>query len=148
MAAANVAITMFAAEGLAGTGYMAIVPAILRLPTQTGAWHASSRSSWGIPDLRIQARPGCAPNCRSIFVNLLASAVHLALVCICLLSSPHYFLGETKHVVQGILVAGGMFTPRSRLDKPQEKLEGWMKGILWPSTIGRVPENVRILVSR
>ena len=37
-----------------------------------------------------------------------------------------------------------MFTRRSRMDKPLEKLEAWIDSIWWPSTIGRLPDNVRV----
>ncbi|KAI0740484.1 hypothetical protein C8Q76DRAFT_607829, partial [Earliella scabrosa] len=52
------------------------------------------------------------------------------------------YLGETKHVVQGILSGGGMFVRRSRMDNPLQKLETWMETIWWPSTAGRVPKNL------
>ncbi|OSD03378.1 hypothetical protein PYCCODRAFT_1365629 [Trametes coccinea BRFM310] len=52
------------------------------------------------------------------------------------------FLGEAKHLVQGILTVGGMFAKRSRKDNPQKKFEAWMDAMWWPGTAGRVPKGV------
>ncbi|KAJ2970782.1 hypothetical protein NUW54_g12655 [Trametes sanguinea] len=52
------------------------------------------------------------------------------------------FLGEAKHVVQGILTVGGMFAKRSRKDDPQKKFEAWMDAMWWPGTAGRVPKGL------
>ncbi|OBZ73172.1 hypothetical protein A0H81_06975 [Grifola frondosa] len=52
------------------------------------------------------------------------------------------YLGETKHVIQDILVGGGMFIKRRRGNKPLDKLECFLADIWWPSTIGRLPNNL------
>ncbi|KAH9855660.1 hypothetical protein C2E23DRAFT_693171, partial [Lenzites betulinus] len=52
------------------------------------------------------------------------------------------YLGEAKHVVQGILVAGGMFAKRNSRDKPTEKLQKFMGEIWWPGSAGRVPASL------
>lgn len=54
-------------------------------------------------------------------------------------------VGEAKHVVQGILVAGGMFAKRSKDDKPADKLQTFMSNIWWPGSAGRVPTSVRLI---
>ncbi|KAI0372088.1 hypothetical protein BV20DRAFT_1034933 [Pilatotrama ljubarskyi] len=54
------------------------------------------------------------------------------------------FLGEAKHVVQGILVAGGMLVKRSRSDNPLKKLEAWVDACWWPASAGRVPKGLLI----
>ncbi|KAI0351281.1 hypothetical protein OH77DRAFT_1567406 [Trametes cingulata] len=54
------------------------------------------------------------------------------------------YLGEAKHVVQGILVAGGMFAKRSASDKPLEKLQHFFDNVWWPGSAGRVPSSVLI----
>ncbi|OBZ72321.1 hypothetical protein A0H81_07736 [Grifola frondosa] len=46
------------------------------------------------------------------------------------------YLGEVKHVIQDILVGGGMFVKHGHQDKPLEKLEAFLKTVWWPSTIG------------
>ena len=51
-------------------------------------------------------------------------------------------LGEVKHIVQQILVVGGMLTRRSRNNDPYKKLEEFLASIWWPSAIGRVPSKV------
>ncbi|KAI9063735.1 hypothetical protein FKP32DRAFT_1571273 [Trametes sanguinea] len=52
------------------------------------------------------------------------------------------FLGEAKHVVQGILTVGGMFTKRNRRDNPLKKFEEWIDSVWWPGTAGRVPKGL------
>lgn len=54
----------------------------------------------------------------------------------------HMFTGETKHVIQGILYKGGMFTQRSRRDKPLEKIEAFLQSIWWPASVSRPPDGV------
>lgn len=53
-----------------------------------------------------------------------------------------------KHLVQQILAVGGMLTRRSRTNDPYKKLENFLGGIWWPSTIGRVPAKVSVLCER
>lgn len=53
--------------------------------------------------------------------------------------------GETKHVIQGLISAGGMWAQRSRKDKPLQKFEQWLEATWWPSTAGRVPKNVGLV---
>lgn len=55
------------------------------------------------------------------------------------------FTGEVKHIVQQILVVGGMLTRRSRTNNPYEKLEAFLSGIRWPSMISRVPAKVSLI---
>ncbi|KAI0062605.1 hypothetical protein BV25DRAFT_1915767 [Artomyces pyxidatus] len=52
------------------------------------------------------------------------------------------FLGEVKHVVHGILIKAGMFSERSRKDKPMERLEELLGRIWWPSTTSRIPTKI------
>ncbi|EIW56103.1 uncharacterized protein TRAVEDRAFT_39125 [Trametes versicolor FP-101664 SS1] len=52
------------------------------------------------------------------------------------------YLGETKHVIQSILFKGGMFTQRSRRDKPLEKFEAYLKTIVWPPSVTRLPDGL------
>ncbi|KAI1792694.1 hypothetical protein LXA43DRAFT_1130213 [Ganoderma leucocontextum] len=52
------------------------------------------------------------------------------------------YLGEAKHVLQDILVGGGMFTKRSSKDKPLEKLEEFFDTVWWPGSAGRVPRGI------
>ncbi|KAH9854262.1 hypothetical protein C2E23DRAFT_726504, partial [Lenzites betulinus] len=52
------------------------------------------------------------------------------------------YLGETKHVIQNILHKGGMFTQRSRHDKPLEKMESFLRDIWWPASVSRPPDGL------
>ncbi|KAH9850227.1 hypothetical protein C2E23DRAFT_861486 [Lenzites betulinus] len=52
------------------------------------------------------------------------------------------YLGEAKHVVQGILFASGMFTKRGKDDKPLEKLQSFFDNLWWPGSAGRVPSGL------
>ncbi|KAJ3016517.1 hypothetical protein NUW54_g789 [Trametes sanguinea] len=47
------------------------------------------------------------------------------------------YLGEAKHVIQGILGKGGMFTQRNRHNKPLEKLYAYLGAIRWPPGFAR-----------
>ena len=49
---------------------------------------------------------------------------------------------EVKHIVQEILIGGGLFTARSRTNKPMERLETFLARLEWPASVGRVPNNV------
>ncbi|CDO73032.1 hypothetical protein BN946_scf185007.g86 [Trametes cinnabarina] len=52
------------------------------------------------------------------------------------------YLGEAKHVVQGILAKGGMFTQRRRSDKPLEKINSFLASIWWPAWVSRPPTGL------
>ncbi|KAI0092819.1 hypothetical protein BDY19DRAFT_903565 [Irpex rosettiformis] len=52
------------------------------------------------------------------------------------------FLGEIHHVMQEIIVGGGMLTARNRKNKPKEKLRKFLADVEWPGSIGRVPSKV------
>ncbi|KAJ3014376.1 hypothetical protein NUW54_g1323 [Trametes sanguinea] len=52
------------------------------------------------------------------------------------------YLGEAKHVVQGILIKGGMFTKRSNRDKPDEKFKGFLEDIWLPGSFNKVSTNL------
>ncbi|KAJ3002591.1 hypothetical protein NUW54_g5766 [Trametes sanguinea] len=52
------------------------------------------------------------------------------------------FLGEAKHVVQGILTVGGMFAKRNRHHHPLKRFKEWIDGLWWPGTAGRVPKGL------
>ncbi|OJT11593.1 hypothetical protein TRAPUB_11902 [Trametes pubescens] len=52
------------------------------------------------------------------------------------------YLGEAKHVIQGILIAGGMFTKRNKKHKPLERLEEFFDNLWWPGSAGRVPAGL------
>ncbi|KAI0733353.1 hypothetical protein C8Q72DRAFT_636139 [Fomitopsis betulina] len=52
------------------------------------------------------------------------------------------YLGEAKHVIQNILSKGGMFTQRNRRDKPLEKFQEYLDGIIWPASVTRLPNNL------
>ncbi|KAJ3006820.1 hypothetical protein NUW54_g3792 [Trametes sanguinea] len=47
------------------------------------------------------------------------------------------YLGEAKHVIQGILGKGGMFTQMNRRNKPLEKLYAYLGAIRWPPGFAR-----------
>ncbi|KAH9834853.1 uncharacterized protein C8Q71DRAFT_710648 [Rhodofomes roseus] len=51
------------------------------------------------------------------------------------------YLVQIKHTFQEILVGSGMFTARSRNDKPLTKFEDFLNSIWWPSSSGRVPQK-------
>ena len=51
-------------------------------------------------------------------------------------------LGEVKYVVQGILIAGGMFTARGRQHKPLELFDEFLESVWWPGSISRPPKQV------
>ena len=53
-------------------------------------------------------------------------------------------LGEVKHIVQQILVVGGMLMQWSRTNEPYKKLEKFLASIWWLSLIGRVPSKVNL----
>lgn len=36
-----------------------------------------------------------------------------------------------------------MFTQRNRRDKPLEKFQEYLDGIIWPASVTRLPNNVR-----
>ncbi|KAJ2994175.1 hypothetical protein NUW54_g7598 [Trametes sanguinea] len=52
------------------------------------------------------------------------------------------FLGEAKHVVQGILTVGGMFAKRNRHHHPLKQFEEWIDDLWWPGTAGRLPKGL------
>ncbi|KAH9839027.1 uncharacterized protein C8Q71DRAFT_893893 [Rhodofomes roseus] len=52
------------------------------------------------------------------------------------------YLIQIKHSFQEILVGSGLFTSRSRTDKPLAKLEQFLGSIWWPSSSGRVPHKI------
>lgn len=50
--------------------------------------------------------------------------------------------GEIKHVVQEIILGGGMLTSRGRHDKPKDKFNAFMRSVEWPGSMGRVPGEI------
>lgn len=52
------------------------------------------------------------------------------------------FVGEAKHVVQGILVGGGMFTKR-KANKPLERFQTFLENVWLPGTFNKVSANVQ-----
>ncbi|CDO76806.1 hypothetical protein BN946_scf185033.g3 [Trametes cinnabarina] len=52
------------------------------------------------------------------------------------------YLGEAKHVVQGILIKGGMFTKRSNTNRPLERFKSFLEDVWLPGTFRRVPINL------
>ncbi|KAH9932537.1 uncharacterized protein B0H18DRAFT_1083280 [Fomitopsis serialis] len=52
------------------------------------------------------------------------------------------FLVQVKHMFQEVLVGSGLFTTRSRNDKPVSKLEEFLQTIWWPASSGRVPQKI------
>lgn len=52
------------------------------------------------------------------------------------------FLRESKHVLQEILVGGGMFTPSRRGDKLLERFDTFLESIWWPAAVTRPPRKV------
>ena len=52
------------------------------------------------------------------------------------------FLCITKHVSRNILYKNGMFNSHGLYD-PLERLELFFAGVIWPSSVGRLPPNVR-----
>ena len=55
------------------------------------------------------------------------------------------FLGKNNHVIQKIIVGGGMLNAKSKHDKPKEKFNAFLQSIEWPGSVGRVPKKVRII---
>lgn len=53
-------------------------------------------------------------------------------------------LGEAKHVVQGILIGGGMFTKRKNTDRPLDRFKSFLESVWLPGTFNKVPTNVRV----
>ncbi|KAI0819258.1 hypothetical protein BC628DRAFT_1333482, partial [Trametes gibbosa] len=51
------------------------------------------------------------------------------------------YLGEAKHVVQGILVGGGMFTKR-KANKPLERFQTFLENVWLPGTFNKVSTNL------
>ncbi|KAL7279548.1 hypothetical protein ACG7TL_005946 [Trametes sanguinea] len=52
------------------------------------------------------------------------------------------YLGEAKHVLQGILIKGGMFTKRSNANKPLDKFKDFLENVWLPGTFNKVPGNL------
>ncbi|KAI9065736.1 hypothetical protein FKP32DRAFT_1610486 [Trametes sanguinea] len=52
------------------------------------------------------------------------------------------YLGEAKHVLQGILIKGGMFTKRSNANKPLDKFKTFLEDVWLPGTFNKVPGNL------
>lgn len=52
------------------------------------------------------------------------------------------FLGEEKHVLHGIVSAGGLLTTVRGSHKPRERLEQFFETVEWPGSVGRIPSNV------
>lgn len=50
--------------------------------------------------------------------------------------------GEIHHVMQEIIVGGGMLTDRSVHDKPIEKFNAFLASLEWPGSVGRLPTKV------
>ena len=52
--------------------------------------------------------------------------------------------GQEQHVMQGIVMGGGLLTARNRRDKPKDKLNEFLKSVEWPGNVGRVPQKVQL----
>jgi hypothetical protein len=53
--------------------------------------------------------------------------------------------GEVHHVMQKIIVGGGMLNAHGRHHKPKEKFSAFLQSVEWPGSIGRIPNKVYIL---
>lgn len=53
----------------------------------------------------------------------------------------HVLVGEAKHVVQGILIGGGMFTKRKG-HKPLDKFKTFLENVWLPGTFNKVSTSV------
>ncbi|CDO77902.1 hypothetical protein BN946_scf184624.g1 [Trametes cinnabarina] len=52
------------------------------------------------------------------------------------------YLGEAKHVLQGILLGNAMFQARNSSDKPSERFQEFFDSIWYPSSVGRLPKKL------
>ena len=50
-----------------------------------------------------------------------------------------------KHIVQEVLIGGGMFTNRGRTFKPLERFEGLLQCVWWPATVGHISKTVLLV---
>jgi hypothetical protein len=58
-----------------------------------------------------------------------------------------YILGVIKHIVQKILVGGGMFVSQSKGDNPMSAFDEFIdERIMWPSSVGQLPPKVRCCI--
>ena len=67
-----------------------------------------------------------------------------AILALSLLDPVDTSTGEVKHIMQQVIIGGGMLTARGKRDKPLLRLENFLESLKWPASVDRVPQKVCI----